>query len=551
MFFTLKRAVAVCAVLVGVVSGAQGRQAPKQDNEATPAFRSESRLVLFDVVVTDAAGHPIRGLKPQDFTVLEDGKTQTISAFDEQAPEIARPKLPAAVLPANEYTNYTAESEPGASTVVLVDAGNSTREDLANAREQLLRFVKRLPAGKQVAIYALTHGLTTLQSFTSDANLLTAAAERLTTRQGASYSDNRELSTEIGELKNSGASRNPAFFRAMVTDLEEQQESKLEIRTQDTFEAFAQLARSLAIVPGRKNLIWLSGGFPLNTDNESRLQRVSELLALSRIAVYPVDARGKVVLSAGGDVSSVEVFSQTDSYEDMTGLAEESMAREDSMLNLARLTGGRAYLGSNDLDREIADAVTTAASYYTIAYHSTNTNWNGRYRKLQVKVARPGAKELYRAGYYAVADPLKTKVDPDRAAAIAMYRGAPVSTQLIMKARVVPPSVAGAPVAIDMLVDAHAVTFSKSEDGHQTADLQFIAVATNAEGKTSGSFSEFFRQPVTKDQFGSLLKTGVQLHREMELPAGSYQLRLGVMDRLANRIGTLDVLLTVAAPPKK
>ena len=224
--------------------------------------------------------------------------------------------------------------------------------------------------------------------------------------------------------------------------------------------------------------------------------------------------------------------------------------RENSMLNFARLTGGRAYIGRNDLGQEIADAVTTAASYYTIAYHSTNTNWNGKYRKLQVKISRPGAKVLCRAGYYAVTDPMKTKEDPDRAAAIAMYRGAPLSTQLVMKARVVPAATPGAPVSIDMLIDTHAVLFNKTEDGHRSADLQFIAVATDAKGKASGSFSEFFRQPLAMEQFQSLLKTGVQLHKEMVLPPGSYQLRLGVMDRLANRMGTLDVLLTVAGPPK-
>jgi len=115
----------------------------------------------------------------------------------------------------------------------------------------------------------------------------------------------------------------------------------------------------------------------------------------------------------------------------------------------------------------------------------------------------------------------------------------------------VPPQAADAPVAIDMLVDPHGVLFNNSEDGHRAADLQFIAVATDSHGKPAGSFSEFFRQPVTKEQFDSLLKTGVQLHREMQLPAGSYQLRLGVMDRLTNRIGTLDVPLTIAGTPKK
>jgi VWFA-related protein len=546
MFRTAQHFV-LASILTGLLAVAQGQQTAKHDAGATAVFRSQSRLVLLDVVVTDAAGHSINGLKASDFTVLEDGKPQTILAFHEQDSRGTQSNPQAIVLPEHEYTNYEAD-EAKARTVVLVDALNSDREDLANARNRLLQFLKKMPAGQEVAIYALGSQLMQLQSFTSNPKLLEAAAERLATRPGWTNYDNRRLSADINEAAR--VVTDPRMLAMIASDLAEEHDAKLEMRTQYTFEALAQLARSLAVIPGRKNLIWLSGGFTLDSDNMSGLQHAAELLAATRIVVYPVDARGKVVLTARADTESTEAFSQTTPYEDNVGLKEESMSREDSMLNLARLTGGKAYFGRNDLDQEIAQAIDTGSRYYTIAHRPSNADWNGKYRKLRVKIARPGAKALCRAGYFAVADPLKTKDNPDREAAIAMNPLAPLSTQMIMKVRVLPPQAAGGPVEIGMLVDAHAISFNKSSDGRQSADLQFIAVATTADGKPSASFSEFFRQPVTKEQLDSLLKTGIQLNKQLQLPAGSYVLRLGIMDRLANRIGTLDVPLTIAATTK-
>ena len=230
MNFTAKLPLVALVSLAGVLIRAQG-QAPPQTNQPAPVFRSETRLVLLDVVVTDPSGHPIGSLKPQDFTVLEDGKPQAILSFDAQAPEIVRPK-PAApvVLPDHEYTNYSPGSGDSSCAVVLVDAVNSNREDLVNVREQLLQFVKKMPAGKQVAIYALAGGLTMLQSFTSDPKLLAAAAERLTARPGSSYTDNRQLFSRCGRGTRSSAAQNPAFLHGIIQNLGEQQESKSSAR---------------------------------------------------------------------------------------------------------------------------------------------------------------------------------------------------------------------------------------------------------------------------------------------------------------------------------
>ena len=550
MSFVAQRALPLL-LLPSLLLGAQTQKSAPSDG--TPTFRADTRIVLLDVVVTDPAGHPIHGLKPENFSIYEDGRPQSVSSFDEQGPDIAVRTQPVPVnLLANEYTNYTVHNDPGALTVVLVDSVDSSREDLTNAKEQLLKFLKKLPAGKQVAIYALGERLRMLQSFTADSNALLAAAQKLSTVPLALYGNNRELSARIGELKESGIANNPKAFRAALGTLGQEYDSKIEMRTQDALEGLTQVARALAGMPGRKNLIWLSGGFPFDTSDTERFQRVAGLLATTRIAVYPVDVRRIVLMSADAQTRDTELYApvQTQSYETIAALNEEDRALGDTLEDFARLTGGRAYLNKNDLAHSIADAVDNGSSYYSIAYRPTNKNWNGKYRRVAIKINRPGARVLCRAGYYAVTDPLNAKEDPDRSAALAMQRESPISTQLIMKARVVPPDSAGGTVSIDILIDAHALKFNQLNDQHRAADVEFLAVASNDAGKQCGSFVDTFRQPLTAADLQSLLRTGLQLHRDMTLPAGSYHLRLGVMDRLASRIGTLDVPLTIVASQK-
>jgi VWFA-related protein len=534
-------------ILTGLVLSAQ--KSPK-DEQSPPSqvFRADTRLVVVDVVITDNAGHVVHGLKMQDFAVLEDGKPQNIVGFDERRPENSPKSTPPPPnLLKDEYTNYALRSDTGALTVLLLDTLNSSRTDLAQARNDMVSFLKRLPRGKRVALYTLGSQLCMVQGFTDDTDTLIAAAEQLSTRSHSVYTNNREMSATIGEVRESGLLKAPRAFIAMEQFLGDDYQGKLEMRSQDTLDALTQLARALAVAPGRKNLIWISGGFPFDSlTNADRLQRVSSLLAATRIAVYPVDVRGILSMQPDGQTRDSEI-SRTQAYETSAELDEENRTLAETMQNVAQITGGHAYIGRNDLDHAIADAMETGSSYYTLAYRPSNNNWNGNFRKITVKTARPKVKALYRNGYYAVVDSLSTKEDSNWVAGFAMQREVPLSTQLIMKARVVPPDEPGKPVAIDMLLDAHDLVYTPTEDKQRRPEIQFIAVAWDNSGKKCGSFSETFSPTLSPEQLQKLLRSGMQFHQPMTLPPGSYQLRLGVMDRLAGRVGTIDVPLVIEA----
>jgi hypothetical protein len=311
-------------------------------------------------------------------------------------------------------------------------------------------------------------------------------------------------------------------------------------------QALNQLARSVAILPGRKNLIWISGGFPFDpASTDSQMRRTATLLAATQIAVYPIDVRGVAYLGAEGQSLSPDVFApRGGTYADTSGQADELRNIHVTMTELAMLTGGRAVFNKNDLEGAITESTSSGSHYYTLGYRPTNGNWNGNFRKVVVRVSSPKTNVLCRPGYFAVHDPLGSP-DIHRTFTEIMQPTAPLATTLIIKARVVPPNESGKPVDIDYLVDLHDLSLDERTDQRRAPSLWLVAAAWDKKGKPAGSVSSEFASALTPSQLDAFRRTGLQVHQQFLLSPGVYQLRLGVVDRLSGKIGTIDVPLTV------
>jgi VWFA-related protein len=177
---------------------------------------------------------------------------------------------------------------------------------------------------------------------------LIAAAQQLSAHSHTAYSNTKELSSEIGSLRESAISATP-MAGYVAEFLAEEYHDKQELRAQLTLDAFTLLARSLSGVPGRKNLIWISAGFPFDISSNA-----PALLAANRIAVYPVDVRGVVFMGADAQTKDSELFAQHESYETSSGADQENEGIVETMQNIARITGGRAHINNNDLDAAMA-----------------------------------------------------------------------------------------------------------------------------------------------------------------------------------------------------
>jgi VWFA-related protein len=520
--------------------------ADQGDSAAT--IKTTTRVVLLDVLVADKAGQPVHGLKARDFTVLEDGKPQQVRGFEERGPtlSVSSAPQPATNLPPNTYTNYLTAREPGAVTILLFDTLNTDRQSLVCARKELLLYLSKLASNDRVALFTLDSGLHQIHGFSDDPQELIATAQALSSSPHAMYSNNRGVSDELAQAVDVGITGSPQMYQSVSRFLWAEQEGKEESRTFVTMQALNQLARSMAVLPGRKNLIWISGGFPFDpASTDPQMRWTSTLLAATQIAVYPIDVQGVKYLGPDGAAPDSAVFlPYGGSYDELSGQNQELLSIHESMSDIAAITGGKALFGRNDLEQAIRDSVNSGTNYYTLSYHPTNPDWNGKFRKLAVKVANSGLKVQSRPGYYAVPDPLGAP-DINRTFTEVMQPTAPVSRTLIMKARVLLPGESEKPTRIDYLVDLHDISFHESSDQKQVPDVVFVASVWDAAGKPSGSISSVVRAGLTPAQYDSLLKTGMQLHQEIVLKPGTYQLRLGVVDRISGKIGTLDVPLSV------
>jgi hypothetical protein len=170
----------------------------------------------------------------------------------------------------------------------------------------------------------------------------------------------------------------------------------------------------LAGYPGRKNLIWFTGRIPMTrlgqgfgnpfgdgmtvSDSEGESKELTDVLSVSRIAVYPVDTFG-LVAEPGFSAASARGGMPAMRAGGTRGIP--GFTNHANMDEIAEQTGGKAYYNTNDFTRVIGDVARTSSNYYTVAYATTNTKWNGEFRKIKITVDRPDVQLLHKEGYYA------------------------------------------------------------------------------------------------------------------------------------------------------
>ncbi|HEY3128671.1 MAG TPA: VWA domain-containing protein [Acidobacteriota bacterium] len=456
-------------------------------------LRSVSQIVVLDVVMTDSKGHVVKGLQQADFIVAEDGKPQRVSYFSErtgaQSSPSTSPASPPAVetLPANIFSNQSQPVEPGSTTVVLLDLLNTPLTDQSHAQEELVNFIKGKPKDSQFALFTLANRLQMIQGFTQDGNVLLAAA------------NGKKASLRHRPLMDSDTVLRPSLEAGMATAkflpkldffVQSLQLQESEVRVMDadqrvsvTLDAFAHLARYLSGIPGRKNLVWLSGSFPLSIYPGSSgqtpflhgsiygesLKKAANLLAEAHVAVYPVAVKGLATdplfsaasndllapLSMQGSTPATQgtggggprgrVANMAVPIAMMQNQAEQfasAQAGDRATMNqLAAQTGGQAFYNTNSIAKAINTAAEEGSNYYALSYTPLNKKTDGAFRKVKVSLAGKKYRLAYRSGYYAVDPRALAKPSKDLTSSLAraaMQQGSPQSRQVVFGARVVP-----------------------------------------------------------------------------------------------------------------
>jgi VWFA-related protein len=586
---------------------------------APPILKTTTREVVVDVVVTQGKGEAVSGLRKEQFQVFEDGKPQTIDFFEEHGsktrPAGSLPTPPK--MPPNVYTNVPPAPLDDAVNVLLLDSLNTPPQMMSYARNEILGYLNNVKPGTRMAIIALNDKLNIVQGFTTDAALLRQVALKQT---GPGISPSLVTKSEIGgeqELEDFLSSNGPAAPGGTITGgstgggnspsgpgwanpsvpmsattavaaaFASYQSYELTLRTRMTLEAISDIARYLAAVPGRKNLIWFAGEFPVvifpkfdqRMDDEDnaiplrQVQKAADLLTSARVAVYPVYANGMMsedIVSA--DNRSPGSAAGPGRLASMAGMDNYTAGHDDrasliaAMNQIAQDTGGKAVYNTNDLDAAIGRSVADGSQYYTLVYSPANKKMDGRYRKIEVKVADSKLKLSYRHGYNADEDTVlaqndKKETDPLRR---QLVRDMPDATQILLAARVVPATPQPAPggkiagrnaslsgpttrYSIDFFIRWSDVVLTAGADGTHQGKIEVGLIAWDMKGK-SVNWEEGTQQMALKpDIYAAIQKSGIPAHMEVDLPNTDLYLKLGVMDGTTGKAGTLEIPLHVAA----
>jgi VWFA-related protein len=582
---------------------------------AVPTLKASSQLVIVDVVVTDSNQRPVHGLSAADFKLTEDNLPQTIHHFEEHTaltPADATKFAPMPTLPRGIFTNYTPAPANGAVNLILLDSLNTPMRDQTYVHQQLLAYLKSVPPGTRVAIFGLTTHLVILQGFTSDPELLRTVIEKGLGKGSPLLDD----PVGGGGIQNSKADdlEDTEADPVMIANLRqfdaEQQSFQLQFRAKYTLDAMNQIARYLAGIPGRKNLVWFSGSFPIDilpdtsgtlanpfaamASSEDEFRDTVALLTRSRVAVYPIDARGLTHSPVFDASTSRNYTGKTGSArmnQDQSKFFNDTAQEHGTMDAMANATGGRAFVNTNNLSKAVAASIDEGSNFYTLTYSPTNSELDGRLRKIKLQLDRQGLKLSYRQGYYAVdpnrISPTAARLDAATASAhglssqdalhLAMTRGVPTPSDILIKVGVVPltqatqtednPAPSNSPAAqthgpylrysVNYAIDPSGIVFLHDPDGKIHADFDLVIFVFNPAGELLNSLVNTVHIAATLDQVKQVFAQGILRHEEISAPAkGEYFLRIAVHDLRRDHYGVVEVatsqvknVVSTPAPP--
>jgi VWFA-related protein len=516
-------------------AAAETRTAPSSAQASTePQFTIQTRvpLTIVDVTVTDAKGQPVHGLKESDFTVLEDSQEMKPNSFEEHSSDETVSTSPPSEqnLPPNTFTNLSpAPPFNGSLNILLLDSLNTPAQAQQQVIKRMLEFVNRMKPGTQVAVFRLTTHLSILQGFTSDRELI---------RSALASDSNFTVSALLAE------------------DTE-----GLATRAEDSISAMRQIARYLSGMPGHKNLIWLSGLFPLawpdpiygvppGYDVTDEMRAANDLLARAHVTMNVIDSRGLQVDNNTNRMLKAEQY---------------------NMQSSADQTGGRAVYTSNDLRGAVEQAIDNGSNYYTLTYVPANQALDTRFRTIKVTVDRPGLHLDYRNGYYATqpaVDAHGKKIETVSPMQSAMMRGALNATQILFKVKATeaPATEVALPIhnvpnpkemkppyrhiSVTYTIDIANIQFTPAPDGNYHAAFEYGIRVYNADGDEIVNSASKEAHPILPPAvYQSMLKTGAVSHDEIDVPArGDYFLRIAVHDLTSNRVGALEIPTSAIHP---
>ncbi|HXM33699.1 MAG TPA: VWA domain-containing protein, partial [Pyrinomonadaceae bacterium] len=554
--------------LAAIPVQSQDKKAPRK-NPDEDVIKVSSNLVNLDVMVKDKKGKAITDLKAEDFVLSENGVRQNIEFFDSTLASSNDPGKPATISGLNG--TRAPNNFPRNIISLVLDAQTTEGANLKHVRDGMTKYIReRISDSDSVALFAISGGLELLQPFTRDKAKLISAVEKAegistiskTSEQRGINDAMAAIRDQLATLPNPGAVDTPAMgsmaAQAMISQrvLEQYVQLRSALSAQQTrpiLAALAAICEGLRAIPGKKTLVVFSQGFIAPQTLDWQVQSTIDLANRANVAIYIIDSSGLTggtpqsgalvpssALSAIGAATSQENRIRAGAGESVFDVTrQEGLNRQQDLLyRISGDTGGQFIKNTNDIAAGLERIDEEIRSRYTLAYRSTDPNFDGTFRKVKIEVRRPDARVLARSGYYAIPPSQVVPLSPEDKKLLANFETMsahptlPLSMQL-NSFRSQPGSYI---VPLSFEIPPASVTFGQKGD-KQRLQLDVLGlVRAEGDDKILSRLGGNFDVDLTSLQYESILNDKIFYRQDMQLEAGAYTIDLVVKDRLSGRV---------------
>jgi VWFA-related protein len=527
-------------MLTGVPSPAQNPQQVASTPQDGFTLKMAGELVLTNIVVRDSkTGELVRGLKQSDFKVFEDNKEQQISTFDFQTVDLAQPLKEATVSGlAVGATGNGSKAVAVASAddlrnhrliVMFFDLTSLQPEDLERCVDAAKEFLRtKMQPADLVALVSLGDTLRVDQDFTADKDALTREVGAYNGTEGQGYATTSANQTE----DTTAYTPDESEFNDLNTDRE--------------LFAIRAISKSLERIAVKKSLLYFSGGISRDgIENQASLRQAINAAVKADLAIYSVDTRGLQAVLPLGDASTGSMRGQGGfNGGSVRNNMNQNFASQEVMATLSSDTGGKAFLDSNDFAPAFAQVQKDTSAYYAIGFRSTNPARDGKYRKLSVKINRPGVKLEYRPGYYAPADFQHSgKEDREQELQEQLASDLPATDMAVyLDAMYFRIDQNRYHVPVSILVPGSQIPFVKGGDKDK-ATLDVLGVVVDEVRRPIGRARETVK--LNLDQNLQARQRNIEYTTSFNLPPGKYTLKFVVRENQTGRMGSFVAEITL------
>jgi VWFA-related protein len=599
----MTRALVAGAVIVLAGMGATHLAGQGGTARAPQSYTSTTTAILVDVVVRDKSGRPVTDLSAGDFDVAEDGVHQKVDTFTRVSHGggigvgvawRSRDKpLTVTSTVSSRAADPAAPIVEDATTALVFD--HLSADTLHLAQKATLDYVPMTgDSSVRVGVFATEPGMRVVQRYTTDRTLVRQAVARVQPsgmsleEQKADRSDEltarrRQLQGEA-EAASAGAATgaSPTLVRN-ASELGERENELAMVQTElnmlrssdnfdratkgyDTSQSLLAVIQTLSAYPGRKTIVFFSEGLPVSPSLSARLDSVIDAANRANVTAYAVDAKGlrakssmetaRKELASFSEGRLSQVASGRDRTEQPLAMAMERVEdtlKLDSRAGLARLaedTGGFLIEQSNNLSSAFRRIDEDNQFHYLLTYSPTNTQFDGKFHAIQVKVGRPGVHVFARKGYRALAARPAPGLGSYETRAIALLDRAPLPNAFPVQAAgfsFPDPARPGlSPILVHVSTDSliFDVDAQKSTYSGQAAILVRIR---DSEGREVQTLSQQYLLAGETKDLEAAKKGEILFYREPDLSPGVYTMESIVLDAVANRGSARISTLTVPA----